>query len=721
MLKRRYYLAFSTLLLLQRAGIVLVWCTLFFVWCARPSIAQTVDIDSLKAALRKPLPDTARVQTLLTLARRLYAVNPSEMDTIAHEALRLSERIGFERGIAGALLQIGRGYATRGHSMEAREYIEKARQLAEEMNDTLTMSASWHALGNVALDQAQYELALSNYLTALRLREASRDRRGISTTLNGIGILYKQQRNNTEALRYYRKSLAIDEEENNRSGIASSMNNIGLIFQAEKQYDSANQYLRRSLEIERSLARKSGIALSLNNLGVLYDLRGKPDSALPLLYEALNLKISIGDMRSQLFTQNSLASALRNLGRVQESVRLAQQTFDTARSIDSKPHIQQAAENLAAGYKALGAFQRALDFTEIAARYRDSLFTLDRDRDLNRLETTYKLEIQQRENDRLRTDNAAQQRVLIAISLAGLIGTAFLIFFVRINAQKKRANAQLQQQQKMLEDQAQEIEIANTALQEAHERSELLLRNTLPAQIAERLKAGETKIAERFENVSILFADIVGFTELASRLEPVVLVALLDEIFTAFDGIAARFQLEKIKTIGDAYMLVAGIPEKLTGGAEKLALAALAMQEEINLKTDILRRMNLRVQVRIGIHTGEVVAGVIGTSKFAYDLWGDTVNIANRLESHGIAGQIQVSEAFVQQFDTTIWERDLHNHARRIIAYPRSEKEFTNAQDAKPVIAGLPTSFLFEGRGEIELKGKGKMKTYLLMARQNEQ
>ncbi|TAE25514.1 MAG: hypothetical protein EAZ92_12150 [Candidatus Kapaibacterium sp.] len=717
MLKRRYSLASSSSLFARWASVVLLVCALFLCDCTYPSIAQTTDIDSLKVVLQKPLPDTSRVQTLLTLAKRLYAVDPAEMDTVAHKALRLSERIGFERGISGALLQIGRSFASRGRSEEAREYVEKARQLATEMNDTLTLSASWHALGNVALDQAQYEAALTNYLQALRLREASRDRRGISTTLNGIGILYRQQRNNAEAMLYYRRSLAIDEEDNYRSGIASSMNNLGLIFQAEKQYDSASHYLRRSLAMERALGRTSGIAFSLNNLGVLYDMRGKPDSALPLLYESLRLKVSIGDVRSQLFTQNCLASALRNLGRIQESVELAQKTLDTARKMDSKPHIQQAAENLAASYKALGRFDRALDYTELAARYRDSLFTLDRDRDLSRLEGSYKLEIKQHENDRLRSDNALQQRVLIGISLAGLIGTAFLVFFVRINAQKKRANAKLQHQQKTLEDQAQEIEIANTALQEAHERSEQLLRNTLPASIAERLKAGETKIAERFENVSILFADIVGFTELASRLEPVVLVALLDEIFTAFDGIAARFQLEKIKTIGDAYMLVAGIPEKLPGGAEKLALAALAMQEAISVKTDIVQRMNVHLQVRIGIHTGAVVAGVIGTSKFAYDLWGDTVNIANRLESHGIAGQIQVSEAFVQQFDTSIWERAANTHTRRIIAYPRSEKEFLTAKDAKPVLTGLPASFIFEERGEVELKGKGKMKAYLLTAR----
>jgi class 3 adenylate cyclase len=196
----------------------------------------------------------------------------------------------------------------------------------------------------------------------------------------------------------------------------------------------------------------------------------------------------------------------------------------------------------------------------------------------------------------------------------------------------------------------------------------------------------------------------------------VVLVALLDEVFSAFDAIAARFGLEKIKTIGDAYMLVAGVPEAHSAPAETLALAALAMQEQITLKTDTLRRMEARLQVRIGIHAGEVIAGVIGTTKLVYDLWGDAVNIAHRMEAHGLAGEIQVSEAFIQRFDTSIWERT-DDGRKRIFAYPRHSKAISRASDAEHSIIDTASSFVFEERGTIEMKGKGLMKTYLLTAR----
>lgn len=703
-------------------------CTRFVVHCAAIFIlllgaalphrtnAQLREIDSLQSALKKPLQDTARVNTLISLARRLYNANPTKMDTIAHEALSLSERVGYERGIANALLQIGRSYAVRGRYDEGADFILKARTLFEELRDTIGISGTWHSLGNIYNDQTRYEAALQHYLTALRFREIKNDQRGIANTLNAIGIVFKRQRNYSEALSYYRRSQAIEEADNNRGGIASGLNNIALILQEQKQYDSAALYLRRSLEIERELGRKSGLSFSLNNLGVLFDIKNQPDSALIYLREALRLKQELSDRAGILFTQNAITSALMNAGRYREAVELAQKTLDSAQILDAKAEIRQTAEHLVRAYKSLGDYSQALFYAELTLRYRDTLFNLDRDRDLSRLDAAYKLEKKQHENDRLRSDNTAQRRLLTALGVGGLLALVFVILLVRMNAAKKLINAQLQRQQKLLEDQAQEIELANTALQEAHERSEQLLHNTLPAPIADRLKTGETKIAERFENVCILFADIVGFTELASRLEPVVLVAVLDEVFSAFDGIAARFGLEKIKTIGDAYMLVAGVPEAHPAAAEMLASAALAMQEAITLNGDILRRMNTRLQVRIGIHAGEVIAGVIGTSKLVYDLWGDAVNIAHRMESHGIAGAIQVSEAFVQRFNISLQER-IDDGKYRIFAYPRMDTSLSHLFAGEPSIIDTATSFVFEERGFIEVKGKGMLKTYLLAAR----
>jgi class 3 adenylate cyclase len=178
------------------------------------------------------------------------------------------------------------------------------------------------------------------------------------------------------------------------------------------------------------------------------------------------------------------------------------------------------------------------------------------------------------------------------------------------------------------------------------ERSERLLLNVLPAPIATRLKAGEPVIADAFPEVTVLFADIVDFTRRSRQISPAQVVATLNELFSAFDALAQRQGLEKIKTIGDAYMVAGGLPEPRPDHAQAIAEMALAVQAEVARHAD---PSGWPLQVRIGIDTGPVEAGVIGTAKFAYDLWGDTVNTASRMESHGVAGCIQVTERTYQR------------------------------------------------------------------------
>jgi class 3 adenylate cyclase len=173
------------------------------------------------------------------------------------------------------------------------------------------------------------------------------------------------------------------------------------------------------------------------------------------------------------------------------------------------------------------------------------------------------------------------------------------------------------------------------------EKHEALLRNILPGQIVTRLNNGEAVIADRVEEATILFADLVGFTEIASRLSPAALVDHLNRIFSAFDGLCQEMRIEKIKTIGDAYMAAAGLPQPRQGQAAamaELAFAMLGTLEQIN------RTLAIPFQVRIGIHTGPVIAGVIGVNKFTYDVWGATVNLASRLEAHGLPGRVHISE-----------------------------------------------------------------------------
>ncbi len=220
------------------------------------------------------------------------------------------------------------------------------------------------------------------------------------------------------------------------------------------------------------------------------------------------------------------------------------------------------------------------------------------------------------------------------------------------------------------------LQYAVRARDEAYARSEGLLLNVLPKSIAERLKREPGVIAEAHPDVTVLFADVVDFTPFTERTEAKRVVGVLDEIFSAFDALAERHNLEKIKTIGDAYMVAAGLPEPRPDHAEAMAEMALDMQAEFGR---LCRPLGLDLSIRIGMDSGPVIAGVIGRHKFTYDLWGDTVNTASRMESQGVPGRIQVSEA----------------------TYRR-----------------LCDQYEFEELGEIDVKGKGPRRAYLLVRRQ---
>ena len=250
----------------------------------------------------------------------------------------------------------------------------------------------------------------------------------------------------------------------------------------------------------------------------------------------------------------------------------------------------------------------------------------------------------------------------------------------------------IQSQQKLLQEQTQQLEQlverlqneikerqgVELALRLSQQKSDHLLRNILPSAIVENLKKGEGAAAKRFESATVLFADIVGFTSLAARISPLELVNFLNPIFSKFDQLTEKHDLEKIKTSGDAYIVAGGVPVPRADHAEAIANMALDMQKVIaDFKTDTGESF----QIRIGINTGPVVAGVIGTKKFIYDLWGDTVNVASRMESQGLPGYIQVT--------TAIYEL-------------------------------LKDRYVFEERGAIAVKGKGDMIAYWLKAKKDD-
>lgn len=237
--------------------------------------------------------------------------------------------------------------------------------------------------------------------------------------------------------------------------------------------------------------------------------------------------------------------------------------------------------------------------------------------------------------------------------------TASRLALAELHQQLHDANRSLERQ----------VEARTAQLRVAHERARRLLLNVLPATVADRLEAGEERIADRFERVAVLFADLVGFTPMSARLPPEAVVERLERVFTAFDEAAAAHGCEKVKTVGDEWMAVAGVPDPVPDALQRLVRLGAALPAALEACG------SAGLQVRVGVHVGPVVAGVIGRSKFAWDLWGDTVNVASRLESHGVPGAVHVTADTAEQ---------------------------------------LGGGFVVEERGEIELRGLGRVRTALV-------
>ncbi len=302
-------------------------------------------------------------------------------------------------------------------------------------------------------------------------------------------------------------------------------------------------------------------------------------------------------------------------------------------------------------------------------------------------------------------DNLVSHQVLNSIMLADYYIFIFIsILFVDFLLEDRKAYIAVVDLSKELNKHKEELEIKveerTRELRLEKEKSDRLLLNVLPEPIAIRLKEGETQIADHFEEASVIFIDIVDFTKLSAKSTPQKMVKMLNDVFTIFDKVSAKYGIEKIKTIGDCYMAASGIPVPRADHAQAISMMALdAMEAMKSYKTED----GHEIQFRIGLDCGPIVAGVIGEQKFIYDLWGDMVNTASRMETNGIIGKIQCTERFRNKLNTST--PLIPRQRGTEIAYPPLEGA-----------GGGQLGISFVERGEIEIKGKGMMKTYFLEA-----
>jgi class 3 adenylate cyclase len=372
------------------------------------------------------------------------------------------------------------------------------------------------------------------------------------------------------------------------------------------------------------------VAYTLNNIGKVYAQQGEYEQAVKYQKEAIERAKSLDAKLEMTQAYLGLAKTYNAQGNIPLSIAAYREAQKTGEEIRIKNELKEIYEGLANVYAKTKDYTDAYKYQALYIVMRDSLYNEEMDKKLQSMTLSYDLEKKQGDIDLLTKDNALQelslQRQRIATYAAGSTGFLLLVMAIGLFNRYKY----VRKTKKIIEDEK--------------ERSEKLLLNILPHETANELKEKGTATPKHYDKVSVLFTDFKGFTKIAEKLTAQELIEELNYCFFEFDKIIDKHNLEKIKTIGDAYMCAGGIPAANDTNPVDIVRAGLEIKAFMEqLKIDREAQGKDYWELRIGIHTGQVVAGVVGKNKFAYDIWGDAVNTASRMESSGIPGQVNIS------------------------------------------------------------------------------
>ena len=564
---------------------------------------------------------------------------------------------GDKQGIATATSNLGTGYLSIS-STDALQFLERALHLFEELGDSVRVGVTWSNLGNAHSDLGEFDRALECYERSLRIAEESHDQMSAGVLLANIATVYRRTSFYPTALEYAHRALDIYTELEHAMGIARVVSIMGSISAQIGSLDESVDYFLQALEIYKQHSDREGTARILGNLGSVYDLMGHKKDALDNYRSSLALHQELGSPIGIARIMGHIADIQIADGALEEAERLLE---EQGRLQVTEPSI------LANRHAALSGL----------ALHRDDL-------DASLQELTTALEIATQTG--LRSNVVAFHLQLrdLAQKRNDFDG------YIKHNTEYQRLSEEVNGKEVTQKLAMMEAEKKMAAERLEAEQHKALLYGALPADIADRMIRGEDVSGDKHENAAVLFLDVVGFTTYSSMMDPHETTALLAQIFKQFDEICKEYEVTKVKTIGDAYLAVAfsnsdTLASQRTGqSASRLASAALEM-----IVAEYRWPNGNPVVFRIGLHVGDVVAGVIGTERLQYDVWGDTVNVASRMESTGEPGKIHVSSAFAESLKRT-------------------------DPDPSPSERGEGESYSLIERGMVDVKGKGKMQTYWL-------
>lgn len=570
--------------------------------------------------------------------------NWSEAIRCYQQSLALFESINDEKGIGKIFNNLGQTYENAGNFEEALVHYRKSLLVREQINDPAAAARAHYKIGSVLQEMGAYPEAYDHINQFRQFVEENRDTLGMARAYTQLGHIRFELDMLPESRRWYARALQVQEYLGDSSKIASALSDLANVLDESDSLKSgvAIPYYLRTINILKALGDESALADTYNNIADAYKHLKQYERGVFYIKQSIQIHQSHDNQSGLMESFNTYGDLLFGLGRFRESLEYVKKYFQISESIQDFKFIQKGYKDLAKVYFQIGEFKTAYEYRVRYDEFRYARLDETRAKDFERKEVIFSEGRRQREIERQNSELALRDAKLsrnrtITITLIG--GALLLVLLVALLYNRSRLRARANR----------ELAAKNEAIEQERERADTLLKNILPEITAEELKIHNRVQPVRYDSVSVLFTDFKGFTTIAEQVNPEELIEELDECFRLFDSIISIYGLEKIKTIGDSYMCAGGLP--VINDTHPVDMVKAAIDMQLGLKQLMEKKAaegKPVFEMRIGINTGPVVAGVVGSHKFAYDIWGDTVNTAARLEQGGEPHKINVSESTYQ-------------------------------------------------------------------------
>lgn len=598
-----------------------IFCVFFLVVVVKFCTAQENKSDSLKSILSSAPDDTSKVELLLTLSRSYFSTDPLAAIFYATKAKTLSEKLNYPKGKGYALKNIGLVHYFQSNYEEAHNFWQQSLKVFEDMRFRKGEANLLQNLGNIYYDQGQDEKALEYYLKALKAGEEIHDSLRIAEVTGNIAAVYgKKKATYEKAIEFDLKALAINKELGNNQAIGTITSNLGEIYFMKGDDTTALKWFEESV---KAYEDSENTPYALSNIGRVYRKRKDFDKAISYQKQAFEFAKKLDAKYEMARALNWLAKTYYDKKDIKDALITYLDAKKIAEEINAQDELKDIYEGLALCYSENNDFGNAFKYQTMLIAIKDTIYNIETDRKLGSLVFNYEIDKKQNEISLLTKDKEIQEQVIQKQKIVRntfIGGFAVVLIFAGVFfTQRNRISKE-------------------------KKRSDELLLNILPEETAEELKATGSAKAKSFDSVSVLFTDFKNFTQASEKLSPEELVQEINNCYSEFDKIITRHGIEKIKTIGDAYMCAGGLPVANATHPIDVVAAGIEMVQFIEKnKAERIANNQPFFELRLGIHTGPVVAGIVGIKKFAYDIWGDTVNTASRMESSGEIGKVNIS------------------------------------------------------------------------------